>query len=178
MDEKQVECYVKAGKIAKQVRENARSYVKKGMKLLEVAEKIEGEIKELGGEWAFPVNLSLNEIAAHYTPTADDETVAEGLLKIDLGVSFNGCIADCAFSLDLSEDGRYKDIIEMNEKVLEKAIGVLDSDSVVGDIGTEIEKNVSGFKIVRNLSGHSLGENQIHSGLTIPNYKNDHPIDA
>src|SRR3989339_515922 len=65
----------KAGKIAKEVKDYAKSFIKKDMSLLEIAEKIENKIIELGGKMAFPTNLSINEIAAHYTPAHNDETI-------------------------------------------------------------------------------------------------------
>lgn len=88
---------MKAGKIASETREYARTIIKKGYLLLEIAEKIESKIIELGAKPAFPVNLSINEIAAHYTPSYDDEKTAQGLIKIDLGVHIDGWIADTAF---------------------------------------------------------------------------------
>ena len=91
---------IKAGEIAYEVKKYARSIIKKDMLLLEIAELIEGKIKELGGEIAFPVNLSINDVAAHYTPNHNDETKANGLLKIDIGIHVDGWIADTAFSLD------------------------------------------------------------------------------
>ena len=94
---------IKAGKIAQEVKAYAKSIIKKDMLLLEIANKIEDKIFELGGEPAFPTNLSINEIAAHYTPSHDDETKASGLLKVDLGVQINGWIADTAFSIDLEK---------------------------------------------------------------------------
>ncbi|MEI6058738.1 MAG: M24 family metallopeptidase, partial [archaeon] len=104
MEKQEIESYKKAGDIAKRVVAYARDFIKPGMLLIDIANKIDSKIDELGVEAAFPVNLSLNEIAAHYTPSADDETLAEGLLKVDIGVSVNGYIADVAFSLDLTED--------------------------------------------------------------------------
>src|SRR3989344_5692301 len=53
--------YIKAGKITTQVKEYAKSLIKPGLPLLEIAEKIESKIIELGGKPAFPVNLSINE---------------------------------------------------------------------------------------------------------------------
>ena len=85
---------IRAGQIASQVRTFAEKLVKPNMPLLEIAEKIESKISELGGKSAFPTNLSINEIAAHYTPSYNDETLAHGLLKVDFGVHINGWIAD------------------------------------------------------------------------------------
>src|SRR3989344_1103680 len=64
---------IQAGKIASQVKVYARTIVKKETLMLEIAEKIEAKIFELGGKPAFPVNLSIDNIAAHYTPSHDDK---------------------------------------------------------------------------------------------------------
>ncbi|MCK5043873.1 M24 family metallopeptidase, partial [Candidatus Pacearchaeota archaeon] len=110
---------LQAGKIASQTIKFARSFIKKDMPLLEIAEKIEAKIKELGGELAFPTNLSIDEIAAHYTPSYNDLTLASGLLKVDLGVHVDGWIADTAFSLDLENSEENKKLIATSEKALQ-----------------------------------------------------------
>jgi len=120
MEINEVESYVKAGEIAKEVKEFAKELVKPGTKLIDIAEAIDAKIAELGGEPAFPVNLSLNEIAAHFTPAKGDEIVAEGILKVDLGVAVNGYIADTAFSVDLTKDGKFEEMMKLNEKLVLK----------------------------------------------------------
>jgi methionyl aminopeptidase len=168
--------YLKAGEIGKKVREFARSFVKKDVLLLEIAEKIEGKIIELGGKIAFPVNLSLNEIAAHYTPTSKDETKAEGLLKVDVGVEVGGYIADLAFSFDLTDDKKYGDMIKMNELVLNEALNELEIGAPVKVIGNKIADLVQKdgrYKVIRNLAGHGLDEDNIHAGLSVSNLKNE-----
>ena len=171
-----IENYRKAGKIAKEVREFARNFIKKDMALLEIAEKIEGKIIELNGKPAFPVNLSINEIAAHYTPAYNDETKADGLLKVDIGVQIEGAIADTAFSLDLTKDKKYEKLIDAAEKALDEALKVVkNNDKIkINSIGKVIYDSIVGFGFspVRNLSGHELGEYMVHAGITIPNYDN------
>src|SRR3989344_4184897 len=103
-------------------REAKNINTKKDMALLEIAEKIEGKIIELNGKPACPVNLSINEIAAHYTPAYNDETKAHGLLKVDIGVHIDGFIADTAFSLDLDSLDENKTLIKASEAALEVAI--------------------------------------------------------
>src|SRR3989339_707888 len=49
---------IRAGKISSEVKAYARTIIKKGIPLLEIAEKIESKIIELGGKPAFPTNLS------------------------------------------------------------------------------------------------------------------------
>jgi len=172
MDKEQI---IKAGKIAQEVKVYAKSIIKKDMLLLEIATKIEEKIFELGGEPAFPVNLSINEIAAHYTPSHDDETKASGLLKVDLGVQVNGWIADTAFSLDLEGIEENKKLIEAAEEGLKAAEKILSSKTTLSQIGeaVEIAINKKGFNPISNLSGHSMEEYDLHAGTTIPNVKNN-----
>lgn len=168
---------LKAGEIAKQVKAFAKLFVKPEMKLLEIAEKIEDKISELGGKPAFPTNLSINEIAAHYTPSYNDETKASGLLKIDIGIQIKGEIADTAFSLDLENSKENKKLIEASEKALKNAIQKIKIGISLGEIGKAIQQTIEekGFSPIINLSGHEMKEYELHAGLTIPNVDNKMP---
>jgi len=179
MNKQELENYRKAGKIAQEVVKFAREIIKKGLSLLEIAEKIENKILELGGKPAFPVNLSINEIAAHYTPDSQDETKAHGLLKVDIGVHIQGAIADTAFSIDLENSEENKKLIEASEKAVSSALETAQPKIKVSEIGKVIHKTItnSGFSPIRNLSGHELGNYLIHAGLTIPNYDNSNPAE-
>jgi methionyl aminopeptidase len=163
---------LKAGKIAKEVKEYSKSIIKKGMPLLEIAEKIEEKIKELGGEAAFPTNLSINQIAAHYTPRHDDIRVAEGLLKVDLGAHVEGFIADTAYSIDLEENETNKKLIEASSEALKKAQSLIKEGISTSEIGEKISETIEsyGFSPIINLSGHEMKEYELHAGLTIPNF--------
>jgi len=174
MLKQEIENYMKAGKIAAQVKVYAKTIINKRVLLRDIAEKIEAKILELGAKPAFPVNLSINEIAAHYTPSLQDETKASGLLKIDIGVHVNGAIADTAFSIDLENSEENKKLIEAAEKALNSAIKTIRKKIEINKIGEAIHKEItdSGFSPIRNLCGHQLGEYLIHAGLTIPNYDN------
>src|SRR3989338_9076617 len=99
---------LKAGKIASEVREFAKSFIKKGMPLIEIANKMEEKILGLQGKPAFPTCLSIDNIAAHATPRYDDSRIALGLLKVDFGVHIDGWIADTAFSIDLENSEENK----------------------------------------------------------------------
>ena len=176
-DDKDLEDCRKAGRIAKQAVEYARVIIKKGMPLLEIAEKIENKIIELGGKPAFPVNLCINGIAAHYTPSYNDETCASGLLKVDIGVHVNGAIADTAFSLDLENNSENKKLIEASEYALKNALELISkmkSKTELGSIGKVIQQATEkfGFSPIKNLCGHELGSYVVHAGCTIPNYDN------
>jgi methionyl aminopeptidase len=173
MTPKQKEKILKAGEIGKQVREWIKPQIKKGLPLLEIAEKIEDKIIELGGKPAFPTNLSINEIAAHFSPSYDDKTLAEGLLKVDIGVHIDGWIADFAFSIDLENDSENKKLIEASEKALREAIKKVKTGSSLGQIGEAIQEAIEDYKFspIINLTGHQMDEYELHAGTYILNIK-------
>jgi methionyl aminopeptidase len=175
MNHEDSENYKKAGHIAKKTKEYAKSIIKPGSLLLEIAEKIESKIFELGGKLAFPVNLCIDDIAAHYTPPHNDKTIAEGLLKVDIGVHVNGAVADTAFSLDLADLEENKKLIEASEKALQKAVDTAEKGIELWKIGRAIQDTIESYKFspIRNLCGHELGNFLVHAGITIPNCNNN-----
>ncbi|MBS3075760.1 type II methionyl aminopeptidase [Candidatus Pacearchaeota archaeon] len=177
-NEKELNDYKKAGEIANKIRDFARNLIKPGMPLLEIAKKIEKEIENLGGIPAFPVNLSINEIAAHYHPTLEDQALAQGLLKVDIGIQINGFIADTAFSMDLTPEKKYKELIKASEEALENALNLLNKNPSLTEIGKTIKETIEkkGFSPIINLSGHELKQYDVHAGITIPNYANNSNI--
>lgn len=167
----QIDDYVKAGKIASQVREIARTKNWVGKTLYEICESVENEIRVRGGKCAFPVNTSLNEIAAHYTAEPNDPKVLTDtdLIKIDLGVQVNGYIADTAVSV--SYDSEFDMLVRTAEEALRSAMSMVKEGTKSSDIGRIIEKTVkqNGLIPIANLSGHSLEQYTIHAGKSIPN---------
>jgi methionyl aminopeptidase len=163
--------YVKAGKIASQVREYARIQDHTGKTLSEICNDIEREIFKKGGEPAFPVNVSLNDIAAHYTAVPNDTITVKNtdVIKIDVGVHIDGYIADTAVTV--SYDNKYQNLIDTAERALDEAICIARSNTRVSDIGRIIESTITkyGYKPIQNLSGHSLERYTIHAGKSIPN---------
>ncbi len=172
MEDEEIKKLKEAGRIAKIVREEAAKIAKPGMKLLELAELIEKRIRELGGEPAFPVNLSLNEVAAHYTPVVDDKiTIPDNsILKIDIGVHVDGYIADTATTVTFNP--ALEGLVEATSRALEKALEVVRPGIRANEIGKVIEETIKnmGYKVIKNLSGHSIDRYLIHSGRSIPNY--------
>jgi methionyl aminopeptidase len=163
-----------AGEIAKKVKIFAKEIIKPGVLLVEIAEKIDNKILELGGRSAFPVNLSINEIAAHSTPSFNDTEKASGLLKVDIGVQIDGYVADTAFSLDLDNSEENKRLIESAELALKAGVETINYNTELMKIGKAIEDAIKskGFQPIINLSGHSINQYDLHSGITIPNYNN------
>lgn len=167
----QIDDYIKAGKIASEVREGARARNWVGKTLYEICETVENDIKSRGGKCAFPVNTSLNEIAAHYTAEPNDPKVLTDtdLIKIDLGVQINGFIADTAVSI--TYDSEFDMLVRTAEESLKNVMSMVKEGVKSSDIGRMIEKTVkqNGLLPIANLSGHSLEQYTIHAGKSIPN---------
>jgi methionyl aminopeptidase len=165
------EDWIKAGKITAEALQFGKDMIKPGVKLLDVAVAVEQKMIDLGGAPAFPVNISLNSIAAHYTPSVNDEKVFnDEVVKLDVGAMVEGAIGDAAVTVDLS--GKYTDMMKAAEDALDAALKISVPGMALGKIGKEIEDAIKshGFVPIRNLSGHSLELNDLHSGITIPNY--------
>ena len=167
----QVDDYIKAGKIASQVRENVRKKNWVGKTVYEICEEIESEIVKYGAKCAFPVNTSLNEVAAHYTAEPNDQkTIMDSdLVKIDLGAQINGYIADTAVTVCYNPE--YDVLVQAAEDALSNAMSMIKIGVKASDVGRTIEKTVKqmGFIPIANLSGHSLEQYTIHAGKSIPN---------
>jgi len=162
----QLEDYLKAGNIAGEVRENVRKTDWIGSTLAEICDYVESEIIKRGAKCAFPVNTSMNEIAAHYTAEPNDpKTVSDtDLVKIDLGVQINGYIADTAVTVNY--DPQYDQMVQTAEDALQNAMSMIKAGVKSKDVGRTIQKTIQdmGFKPIANLSGHSLDQYTIHAG--------------
>ena len=167
----QTEDYLKAGKIAGEVRENVRKKNWIGSTLAEICEYVESEIIKRGAKCAFPVNTSVNEVAAHYTAEPNDsKTVSDtDLVKIDLGAQINGYIADTAVTVNY--DPQYDSLVQTAEDALQSAMSMIKVGVKSKDVGRKIQNTIMdmGFKPIANLSGHSLDQYTIHAGKTVPN---------
>ncbi len=163
---------LKAGHITSEIREYVKEIVKKDMLLIDLAEKIERRIIQLDGKPAFPVNLSINDVAAHYTPAFDDQTKAHGLLKVDFGVHIDGWIADTSLSFDLEGNDENKKLILAAEKALDNALKIVGEGKSINEVGKEIQKTMESYKAfpITNLTGHSISHYELHAGFSVPNY--------
>lgn len=175
MDKEELTKYKQAGLIAQKIKEFIKEYVKPGMLLVEIAKTIHNKIESENAIPAFPVNLSIDGLAAHFHPTQEDKTKASGLLKVDFGISVDGYVADTAISLDLTPDKKYKELIESSDQALENAIKLLSKNPTLHEIGVVIQETIKsrGFSSIVNLSGHSIERYEVHAGITIPNYGNN-----
>lgn len=129
---------------------------------------------------AFPVGISINDIAAHFTPDENNNPKInkDDIIKIDYGVHINGCISDGAFSWCPS--GKYDELIKISEGATN--IGIINSgpDVILGEIGEliqeyieskeiEIDNKLIGIKSIYDLCGHKIAPYKIHAGKAVPN---------
>lgn len=167
----QIQDYLNAGKIASEVRESVRKKNWVGKTVFEICEEVENEIIRRGAKCAFPVNTSINEVAAHYTAEPNDQLKISDtdLVKIDLGAQVNGYIADTAVTVCF--DPHYESLVQAAEDALSNAMAMIKVGVKASDIGRTIEKTIKqyGLKPIVNLSGHSLDQYTIHAGKSIPN---------
>ncbi len=179
MSDEEIEAFKESGKLASKIREDSKRLIMVGESLLDIAETIEQMIGEEGAKPAFPVNISINDIAAHYTPEAgSEESLGEtDLVKIDMGLELNGGLSDTAYTIDLSNQN--EKLVTASEDALEKAIAAIKPGMRVGDIGDVIEQTIKGygFKPISNLSGHMIKSNELHAGVEIPNIKTQDPYE-
>jgi len=160
-----------AGSIAARVLRDAALMVRPGVRALEVCITVEREIIEAGARPAFPCNIGIDSIAAHYTATpGDDEEVRYGsIVKIDIGVELDGYIVDTAISLDLRSSHGY--LVDVAQEALRNALAVARSGVKVGEIGAVIYESTvrRGCRPISNLSGHEIRRYNLHAGVSIPN---------
>ncbi len=166
-----LEKYEEAGRIASKVREQMRRIVKEGMPIIQICEKAEETIRRMGGKPAFPCNVSVNEVAAHYTsPPGDERTIPKGsIVKVDIGVHVDGYIADTAVTICFNPE--YEDMVQTSQVALETAIRTIRPGIFTSELGSKIQNVIEnrGFKPISNLTGHQIGRYMIHTGKSLPN---------
>lgn len=172
MNDQIYEKYRTAGRIAADAREYGINLIKPGVHLLEVANKVEDRILRSGAGLAFPVNISINEVAAHYSPRHDDTHVFRkgDVVKLDVGAHISGFIADTAVTVEV-ETNEYSDLIKASSDALDTAIGLIKPGFDLSEIGRAVQETITsyGYKPIDNLTGHSLNQYILHAGTNIPN---------
>ena len=192
--------FKKAAKVHKKVRKNFRTLIDsgeiKGMKYFDIANHIEGLIEKeskfvnkepFKSGIGFPIGLSINECAAHWTPNPGEKRTLKksDLVKVDYGVHYDGCIIDSAFTFCL--DDKYDELIKIGKSATELAIKNSGVDAILGEIGAEtqefiesheveIDGKVHQVKSVRDLTGHMIFPYMIHASKSVPNIKINYPV--
>lgn len=175
MENDVIKKYEKSKSISDSVFLFAKPLVKEGAKIIDIADKIEDKIKELGGGIGFPVNISINENAAHYAPDINDDTVLKDndLVKMDIGVHVDGYIWDRAFTMCINQ--KTHPLIEAAEKALKESMKIIKPGVRIFEISETVESVLEGlgFNPIRNLCGHGLDQYVTHADFSIPNGRNN-----
>ena len=171
LDRSVLKKYREAGKIATKVRRQIPSFVEEEMPIIEVCERVEELIRKLGGQPAFPCNVSIDEVAAHYTsPPKDDKIIPRNsIVKVDLGVHVDGYIVDTAVTVCFREE--LNDMVLVAKEALSRGIKIIHADLSASDFGRHIKEYVEsqGFKVIANLTGHQIARYMLHAGKSLPN---------
>ncbi len=174
MEEEILKKYRKAGKIAAKARDFGKEMIDEGVSYEKVVDQTEKKIKELGGKLAFPVNLSMNEVGAHDTADINEKrNIEPGLIKIDVGVHIDGYIGDTATTVPVKT--KNKELVEASEKALEKALDMIKPGIKISEISSRIESTIKdfGYNPIRNLTGHGLGQYDLHAKTKFPNIETE-----
>ena len=167
--------FIESGKISAKARDFGKKLIKEGASVFEIAEAVENKMRELGGHPAFPVDISIDGLAAHASPGPDDKTILQKgqLVKLDLGAHVNGKVTDTAVTVEVGTN-KWAKLIEAVEKSLENVEKLIKPGTEVREIGKVISETIIsyGFKPITNLSGHGIGEFEVHTTPTIPNFDN------
>uniref|UniRef100_A0A7S0DS25 Methionine aminopeptidase 2 n=1 Tax=Amorphochlora amoebiformis TaxID=1561963 RepID=A0A7S0DS25_9EUKA len=185
-----------AAEVHRQVRQYVYKFIRPGLPLLEVAQRIENATKFLVRQngtqrgWGFPTGLSVNHVAAHYTPNyGEPERIIRfhDVIKVDFGVQIKGWIIDSAFSIAF--DKRHLGLLEASKKATEAGIRAAGIGVKLKDIGAAIQnvmesytselsntndikkrnENVSvRIRVISDLGGHSMKRYDIHAGKSVP----------
>ncbi|MCJ7719426.1 type II methionyl aminopeptidase [Candidatus Bathyarchaeota archaeon] len=160
-----------SGRILRETREEIKEFVRENMPIIEICERAENLIRKKGGKPAFPCNVSINEIAAHYTSPPDDtkRVPEKAIVKVDIGAHVDGYVTDTAVTVCF--DPEYDGLVETAERALEKAVESICAGMSTSKLGTIIESTIKsrGFKPISNLTGHSVGRYLVHAGTSLPN---------
>lgn len=173
MDDEALRSYKEAGRIAADLRDWAAEQIEPGASMKDILSTVEERIREQDDAMpAFPPQISVDNVAAHYYPGEDDyEFDDDDLCKVDVGVAVNGFIGDTATTVDL---GSHSDLVLAAEEALEAALSMVSADVELGEIGAAIEDAADerGVRPIANLSGHGLAEFDAHTPPTVPNVAN------
>jgi methionyl aminopeptidase len=170
-DKKEIEKFRLSGRILRETREEIKHFVRENMPIIEICEKAEKLIGDKGGKPAFPCNVSINEIAAHYTSPPDDKRriPEKSVVKVDIGVHVDGYVTDTAVTICFNPE--HDSMVETAEQALKKAIDSISPEMSTSKLGSIIGETIKsrGFKPISNLTGHQVGRYLVHAGTSLPN---------
>ncbi len=175
MDEEVLDRYRRAGRAAATGLRFGSGLVREGASILEVVDLTEGHILDQGEDvgLAFPVNIAIDDVAAHFTPLSTDKGLRfqrGQLVKLDCGAHVDGYIGDTAVTLEVGTNN-FTDLIRASREALEAALDLVAPRVRLNSVGEAVSSVIKGygFAPIENLTGHSLEQYNLHAGLSVPN---------
>jgi methionyl aminopeptidase len=114
---------------------------------------------------------SLNKELVHGIPR--DIVLKEGdVLKVDIGTTFEGAIADCAVTYVYGKPSeQISKLLISCQEALSEAIQSVKIGSRIGIIGKTIfeKSKKDGFGVISTYGGHGIGYNKLHDNPFVPN---------
>ena len=166
-----MENFKKSGEIVARLRKEIPRLGKPGVSAITICETLEQKMRDYGGKPAFPVNVGVNEVAAHYTsPPGDTMTIPENCVaKIDFGVQIDGYVTDT--SVTVCFDPKLEPLAQAADEALINAIRVFKPGVKLSEIGRVVETTIQkfGLRPISNLTGHKIERYSIHAGKSVPN---------
>ncbi len=176
----------RGGSILAEILKTLSQEVKEGISLKKLDSLAEELIYSFGAEPAFkgykapfatkeyPYTLcaSLNEIIVHGYPEENIYLKPGDVLKLDLGLKYQGVFLDSAITLfveETKEEIIY--LIDITRKALKEALKIIKPGIKTGDIGWKIESTIedAGLSVIKDFCGHDIGE-VLHGDLQIFNF--------
>ena len=174
MNSEEILKWKEAGKLARNALNFGKTLIQNGASMLDVTESIEDFVIEKNGELAFPTNLAVNNVGAHWTPSTKSKEIFHtgDVVKLDVGVHIEGYIGDNALTVEIGSD-KYSKMIEASREALNTAIEIASPGVNVGIIGQAVQDTIEGYgyRPIANLTGHGIKRYNLHSGVSIPSIR-------
>lgn len=173
----QIEIMKQGGNIAKNALNLALELSKVGVSLIEINDEVDRFISKNGAQasfkrvpgYHFATCINVNEGLVHGIP--NKYILKKGdLVKIDLGVYYNGFNTDTSATKEIGTDTESK-FIKAGVDCIEAAISQCVVGNRLGDISYAMQKVIesAGYTVSRSLVGHGIGKD-LHEEPLIPPY--------
>lgn len=166
--------------------------VRPGMTTLDIDILAERLIRETGGipifkgygsseGRPFPASVctSLNNEVVHGIPRKERVIKDGDLLKLDIGMRFEGMVSDMARTVPVGTIAQEtQSLLDVTRESLERGIATLRPGVPISTYAHAVQSYVEshGFSVVRDLVGHGVGR-ELHEDPQVPNYISRHMHD-
>ncbi len=182
--ENEIESLRASAKHLARILDEVLAMAKPGVSTWELDQAAEQRMRAIGGipifkgygasDRPFPASIcaSLNEEVVHGIPRKDCILKEGDILKIDIGMRYDGMVSDMARSIAIGEvTPEARRLMQVTEESLLRGIKTIRPGAKVSDYARAVQNYTegNGFSVVRDLVGHSVGR-ELHEDLQVPNY--------